>query len=313
MTGRVISLGQIIVDIAMRVPSVPRAGEDVFADDPRWYTGASFNTLQAVRQMGVDACWAGILGTGPMAHIISRTIQETGIRHIGPTDRQRDSGFCVAMTDQSAERTFVSTRGAEAYGGAGTFHQIHPSAADVVHMTGYTFVHETRAGLYAFLRRTLHRDFKAVFDPGPVLEDLPEDALRLLVDYRPIWSVNERELSILAHRLGIEATGNSDTFAYMTTAVARKLHAPVVARVGKGGAWVGAENTCAHHICGYPTHAVDTNGAGDCHTGVLCARLVCADSLTAAARIANAAASIAVSRPGPATCPTYEEALRAMQ
>lgn len=31
MTGKVISLGQVIVDLTMNVDAVPRAGEDVFA------------------------------------------------------------------------------------------------------------------------------------------------------------------------------------------------------------------------------------------------------------------------------------------
>jgi len=54
-------------------------------------------------------------------------------------------------------------------------------------------------------------------------------------------------------------------------------------------------------------HAVDTTGAGDAHSGVFLAAL--ADGLSAAdaARRANAAAAMAVTRPGPATSPTRAE------
>jgi sugar/nucleoside kinase (ribokinase family) len=54
-------------------------------------------------------------------------------------------------------------------------------------------------------------------------------------------------------------------------------------------------------------HAVDTTGAGDGHSGVFLAAL--ADGLPAAdaARRANAAAALAVTRPGPATSPTRTE------
>ena len=52
MTGKVISLGQVIVDLTMNVDAVPRAGEDVFAGNVQTQVGASFNTLYAVRRMG---------------------------------------------------------------------------------------------------------------------------------------------------------------------------------------------------------------------------------------------------------------------
>jgi sugar/nucleoside kinase (ribokinase family) len=53
--------------------------------------------------------------------------------------------------------------------------------------------------------------------------------------------------------------------------------------------------------------AVDTTGAGDAHSGVFLAAL--ADGLPAAdaARRANAAAALAVTRPGPATSPARAE------
>lgn len=116
--GTVISLGQVIVDLTMSVEKIPQPGQDVFADEAGIHVGASYNTLHAVRQMGVDARHAGILGTGPWADTIRRVFESEGIRHVGPTDESVDSGFCVALTDGTAERTFISMRGAEARGDA---------------------------------------------------------------------------------------------------------------------------------------------------------------------------------------------------
>lgn len=50
--------------------------------------------------------------------------------------------------------------------------------------------------------------------------------------------------------------------------------------------------------------AVDTNGAGDSHCGVLCTALAAGCNVLAAVRRANVAAGLAVSRRGPATSPT---------
>lgn len=112
MTGKVISLGQVIVDLTMNVDAVPRAGEDVFAGNVQTQVGASFNTLYAVRRMGVKASHAGVIGTGPWASQILQTLENQEIQHIGKRDAVHDSGFCVALTDANAERTFISTRGA---------------------------------------------------------------------------------------------------------------------------------------------------------------------------------------------------------
>lgn len=313
--GRVISLGQIIVDITMRVPHVPDAGQDVFADDQRLLVGASFNLLHAVRCMGVPAQWGGILGTGAMASMITTQLKRDDIAHTGLTDAHRDSGFCVAMTDNDAERTFVSTRGAEAWGEPDAFAAIEAHTGDVVYISGYTLVHRTGVALRAFIDRTPahERSFIAVFDPGPVISSIDDATLNALIDYRPLWSLNERETMLLAERvLSADVVSHlraDQDHAALTAALAERLQAPVVSRAGAGGACVAEPASTTTVVPGFPVHAVDTNGAGDCHTGVLCAELATGTPLVQATQLANAAASIAVTRHGPATCPAREEAL----
>lgn len=57
--GRVVSFGQVIIDLTIRVGRVPQPGEDVYADRAGVAVGAGFNALYAVRRMGVDAVYAG--------------------------------------------------------------------------------------------------------------------------------------------------------------------------------------------------------------------------------------------------------------
>ncbi|NMM95129.1 PfkB family carbohydrate kinase [Bifidobacterium oedipodis] len=373
--GTVISLGQIIVDVTMQVSRVPSPGEDLFADGTAMRVGASYNTLHAARCMGAQAVHGGIIGTGPWGRMVADALAADGIRHDGPIDQLRDTGFCVALTDQAAERTFISTRGAEAAGGVHTFDGIHPRSGDVVHISGYTLVHHTADGLSAFLERTSpsNRAFTAVFDPSPVIGQVDNERFAQLVAYRPIWSCNGREAGLLAARLGMgesvdmgelpNGIGNGDTAdaaanvvnaddaigagagaavnsgdvvnaadaidvaadaavnavnsgdtvntinAVSVTRLATLLGAPLIVRVGAAGAWVVDEpGRPAALVAGFPVQAVDTNGAGDCHTGVLCAELASGRSLREAVLLANAAASISVTKHGPATCPTRAEA-----
>ncbi|KAB7788295.1 PfkB family carbohydrate kinase [Bifidobacterium cebidarum] len=305
--SKVISLGQMLVDLTMRIDRVPEPGGDAFADEAVARVGSSFNILHAVRQMGVSAAHGGIIGTGPWATQIREALATDGIEHIGLTDFSRDSGICMAMTDARAERTFVTVRGAETQGDEHCFDAIAPEGSDIVHINGYTFAHPTARGLLAFLERCQSHDFTTVFDPSSVTAGAEDRLLSAIIAHHPIWSCNYEEALALARRLGIagamlDDTGN--TCAALSTAV----EAPVILRAGSSGAWLcekpgrSAELIASHHV-----HAVDTNGAGDCHVGVMSAELIRGASLHDAVRMANIAAAISVTRRGPATCPSRGE------
>ncbi|MYU13819.1 sugar kinase, partial [Streptomyces sp. SID8361] len=83
----------------------------------------------------------------------------------------------------------------------------------------------------------------------------------------------------------------------------------VLLRADADGCWVVPPGGEATHVPGRRVTAVDSNGAGDAHTGAFLALLGRGLDLTTAVRGANAAAAFAVTRHGPATGPTLEELL----
>ncbi len=60
-------------------------------------------------------------------------------------------------------------------------------------------------------------------------------------------------------------------------------------------------------VPGFPVTELDSNGAGDTHTGAFIAALATGANAAEAARRANAAAAISVTRRGPATAPNATE------
>ena len=71
---------------------------------------------------------------------------------------------------------------------------------------------------------------------------------------------------------------------------------------------------CAVHVAGattyvpgFPQTPVDTNGAGDTHTGALLAEVAAGTPWEEGCRRANAAAGIKVTRRGPESAPTAAE------
>ena len=325
---RVISLGQIIVDLTMKVDAVPAPGEDIFASSCNMRVGASYNMLFAASQMDAKAQWAGVLGEGYFANLISEALNEAHISHIGTKNSTLDSGFCVALTDASAERTFISTKGAETSGDEHAFDLVNPNPEDVVYLSGYTFASPIKRALLRFMLRTsgssssalessfynCKRWFTAIFDASPMIANILDDDLKALIAYAPIWLCNAREAGILARRLN--AWGDCKIFTDETNnqltkqkieLLQRALQAPLVVHTGSDGAWVCDLGKEAEHIKGFQVKAVDTNGAGDAHTGVLAASIAYKMTLRQAVLYANAAAALAVTKYGPATCPTKKE------
>ena len=80
----------------------------------------------------------------------------------------------------------------------------------------------------------------------------------------------------------------------------------LVVRDGPNGCWVSRQGK-SEPVPGFKVNAVDSNGAGDAHAGVFLAGLAKGLQPVHAARRANAAAALAVTRWGPATSPAAAE------
>ena len=111
--GRVVLMGQILVDLAVRGEALPSPGGDVWAIDEGMHVGGGFNALVAARRMGAEAVSLSPIGEGPYSSLIQAALAREGITDLGPRIASIDNGFCIAFTDRTGERTFISTKGAE--------------------------------------------------------------------------------------------------------------------------------------------------------------------------------------------------------
>jgi len=115
------------------------------------------------------------------------------------------------------------------------------------------------------------------------------------------WSSNQREAALL--------TGTGDPAEAARRLAARTGRAGVIVRAGSQGCVLAlqAARPDAVLIPAPAVMAVDTTGAGDAHSGVFLAGLADGIPPGAAACRANAAAALAVTRPGPAVSPSRAE------
>lgn len=300
--GKVIGVGQVIIDLSIGVKRLPDAGADLFGDNLGLHVGGEFNLLQAVRQMRIDAQFAGTLGTGVFSRMASEAMTTIGIAHVGATI-DGDVGYCVALVDPSAERTFISTRGAETRMPPGSLTELSIEAGDVVCISGYSLVHSAnREEIERFALHHSAADCRTIVDTSPVVGDVPIATLRAINDLRPLWTMNEREALILAKRFDVAQDSIGETVA----ALSDRLRSPIIGRAGQAGAWYCEPGLEAVHVPSIPVKAIDSNGAGDAHTGVLASGLALGWDIATCLHWSNVAGALTTIEVGPATCPDFE-------
>lgn len=305
--GRVLHAGPAIVDVSMRVPSMPTPGGDVYATDSRITAGGGFNVMAAAARDGAEVLYLGARGDGAFSRIVDAALLAEGIALPSQEFGGVDVGYCIAFVDAAGERTFVSVLGAEGLDNSSSLESVEPADGDIVYVTGYSMLNEASRGALMRWLPGLPAGVRLVVDPSPLVADLPDDALDLLRRQAWLWTLNGAEALALQERFDPEAS-NPDSQVAPITWVTSWIDGAVVLREGADGCWVSTQDEApAVHCPATVVDAVDTTGAGDAHTGVLMAALARGAALSDAAARANIAAAISVTRRGPATAPTSAE------
>ena len=311
--GRVVLMGQILVDLAVRGEALPSPGGDVWATDEGMHVGGGFNALVAARRMGAEAVSLSPIGDGPYSSLIQAALTREGITDLGPRIAGIDNGFCIAFTDRTGERTFISTKGAETMATASAWadfvRTMHPG--DVLYIDGYLMDHPANREAAEAALRVLPEGVRVLLDVSPVI-GIPS----ALPSGDVIVSMNHREAQEIAQQRGDSSVHDRCREPREAArAMLSLLGRPVLVRAGAQGAYVArpseaATSTCCQDPTRVPTprvDAIDTNGAGDAHSGVLAAALAQGIPLERALLLANCAGALSTTVVGPASCPSREE------
>lgn len=296
--SRVLHTAQALVDIVVEVEDLPPRGGNANALSEQWYAGGAVTTLVAAARTGAEAVHGGAHGAGPHGDLIREALAADGVGLSDEVHPDSDTGYCVVMLEPSAERTFLTVYGAEREITAASLATLDPQPGDLLCLSGYSLFEPTRDPLLEFLE-TVPEGVEVVLDPGAPFATFPRDVQERVLARTTVWTSNADEARALT---GLESLQDTPE------ALRRRIgsHAVVIVRDGDRGCIV------FHHgrgteIPAFPQEAVDTNGAGDTHTGVLLAERALGADWESAATRANAAAGIAVTRRGPQSAPTRAE------
>lgn len=311
--GRVVLMGQILVDLAVRGEALPSPGGDVWAVDEGMHVGGGFNALVAARRMGAEAVSLSPIGEGPYSSLIRAALAREGITDAGPRVAGIDNGFCIAFTDRTGERTFISTKGAETMVPASAWADVvrTMNPGDVLYVDGYLMDHPANREAAQAALHALPEGVRVVLDVSPVIgipDGLPTRNVIISMNHREAQEIGKRT----ADRSLLDRCAQPLGAAEAVCAAVRR---PVVVRAGAAGAYVARPSVAAtdavdedaSHIPTPRVEAIDTNGAGDAHSGVLAASLAQGIPLERALLLANCAGALSATVVGPASCPSRSQ------
>lgn len=290
----------VVVDLIYRVRRVPLAGEEADVTGFDMAAGGGYNAMIAAKRAGMDVSYGGTLGQGVFADTVVLAMQAEEIAILQPPSETIDQGCCVVLIDDDGERTFIAKDGAEGIMRPAHPAGIDPTAFDWILLSGYTLAYENSQNALKAWLSALPDGAKLIFDPSPIVDQIPEDIREAAMAAATWISANASEARVLC---GLSDPKESSA----VLAIKARPDGGAVVRMGAEGCIIAEKDRLSCPVAGFSVDTIDTNGAGDTHLGAFAAALSRGEAPIDAAKIANATAAMSTTREGPATAPGLNE------
>ena len=281
VTGHVVVVGSINVDLVVHADRLPAPGETVLGGRFAVHDGGKgANQAVAAARAGARVTMVGAVGddeygTRSLAALQAEGVDVSRVRQLG-----EPTGVALVAVGRRGENQIVVATGANGVIVLDEADRALIAGADVL----LSSLEVPVATVVDALRAAHAAGVTAILNPAPA-HALPADVLAM----GPILTPNEHEL--------IVAIGNDQTEGALDELAARNA-GPIVVTQGAAGALL-ADGSMRERFEGFtPLQVVDTTGAGDTFCGVLAASLAEGMPLPGAIVRANAAAALSVAANG---------------
>ena len=294
VTGGVLVVGSVNVDVTVVAEHLPRPGQTVSGGVlHRGHGGKGGNQAVAAARAGAAVRFVGAVGRDADGDDVVATLAAEGIDVAGIARVDAPTGTALICVDAAGENQIAVAPGANRLI---TTADVDPAGAAVV----VAQLEVPRPAIVDVFTRARAAGARTVLNAAPVHPG-QEDAIRALLAEVDVLVVNEHELDALAPGDGevVERAASLRRSAPAAGAV-------LVSRGAAGVVWVPAEGPAAV-IAGHAVDAVDTVGAGDALCGALAAGLSLGLGDADAVARANAGGALAMTRPGARSSPTAAE------
>jgi len=291
--AKIFVAGSLNADLVVPVPRLPLAGETLTGRDLRIHPGGKgANQAVAAARLGAQTVMAGQAGNDAFGGLLIDSLRRAGVDVSRVGRVEGSSGVALISVLPGGENAIVISPGANA--------TLTPD-----------LVRERLAGLTAgdFLLCQLESPLDAVqaaletaknAGAATVLDPAPAQPLSPGILQAVDWlTPNQSEAAALLGREGREIR-TADKAREAARELRKLGPRAVIVKLGRMGCFVSAEDT-AELAPGFEVEAVDATAAGDTFNAALAVALAEERGPLLAARFANAAAAVSVTRPGAQT------------
>ncbi|MFM9328616.1 ribokinase [Paenibacillus mesotrionivorans] len=292
--GKIAVVGSINMDVVNRVERHPLPGETVSGLETAYIPGGKgANQAVAAARAGAQVLMIGAVGQDPFGGPLVEALGKAGVNTAGVLEKEGTSGMAFITVDAHGENNIILSPGANGRLSAEDMEAGLIGAAGGSGGAGLGGVllqneipWETTA---AAVRRARTYGAAVYLNPAPARK--VEDEVLALVD---VLVVNETEAAAIS---GLEVASREHAEAAAEWLLGRGV-GEVIVTLGAAGVVYASKEGERISAPAFRVEAVDTTAAGDTFIGAYAAARDRGASVQEALRWANAAAAIAVTRPG---------------
>jgi ribokinase len=292
--GKIAVVGSINMDVVNRVERHPLPGETVSGLETAYIPGGKgANQAVAAARAGAQVLMIGAVGQDPFGGPLVEALGKAGVDTAGVLEKEGTSGMAFITVDAHGENNIILSPGANGRLSAEDMEAGLIGAAGGSGGAGLGGVllqneipWETTA---AAVRHARAYGAAVYLNPAPARK--VEDEVLALVD---VLVVNETEAAAIS---GLEVASREHAEAAAEWLLGRGV-GEVIVTLGAAGVVYASKQGERISAPAFRVEAVDTTAAGDTFIGSYAAARDRGESVQEALRWANAAAAIAVTRPG---------------
>lgn len=288
MKNRVVVIGSYNTDMTIKTKKIPSPGETVIGGIfSTGGGGKGANQAIAAARAGAEVDFIARVGNDLFGkEAIRRLIEEKINTSYVYSDTELSTGVAFIVVDENAENSIVVASGANARLSPADIEAAYSeiSSADIL----LTQLESPIDSVYAAVKKAHENRATVILNPAPA-----QELDKHILQYIDVITPNVVEAEMLT---GIKVTDTESLHRIVNRFFDYGIK-NVFITLGPKGYFAGLPNT-TEIIPAYKVKPIDTTGAGDVFSGSLAAFLSQGILIETAARMANAAASISVTRMG---------------
>lgn len=289
MAARILVIGSINMDLVVRAPRFPVAGETLRGEGFKLVPGGKgSNQAVAASRLGGAVKMVGRVGADDFGPVLRKTLQDAGVNADEvKTATDAATGVAFIILDASGQNSIIIAQGSNLSVRPEDIRALGPlfDQSDILLMQ-LEIPMET---VVEATKMAKARNVRVVLDAGP-----PTPLSNDLIKQIDVLSPNETEASAL---LGREVHATAEDAEAAAKELLARGAGSVVFKLGERGCLIVTKDQVTR-LPSYIVEVVDTTGAGDAFTAALAVALGEGKDLKQASQFASAAGALACTKFG---------------